>query len=76
VDSLDSTAANGDIGRAIAAGQYARTEVPGEIGEVLAGIKTGRISDQDITIAKFVGIGAQDLVATEVFLARLDVVSS
>ncbi len=44
VDSLDSTAANGDIGRAIAAGQYALTEVSGEIGEVLAGIKTGRIS--------------------------------
>jgi ornithine cyclodeaminase/alanine dehydrogenase-like protein (mu-crystallin family) len=76
VDSLDSTAANGDIGRAIAAGQYALTEVSGEIGEVLAGIKAGRISDQDITIAKFVGIGAQDLVAAEVSLARVDVVSS
>jgi len=76
VDSLDATAANGDVGRAIATGHYALTEVTGEIGEVLAGTTAGRISAQDITIAKFVGIGAQDLVAAEVSLARLGGVSS
>jgi ornithine cyclodeaminase len=76
VDSLDSTAANGDVGRAIRTGQYALDEVSGEIGEVLAGSKTGRISGLDITIAKFVGLGAQDLIAAEVSLNRLGVLSS
>ncbi len=76
VDSLESTATNGDIGRAIATGQYALSKVSGEIGAVLAGIKAGRISDHDITIAKFVGIGVQDLVAAEVSLSRLGVISS
>jgi len=71
VDSLDSTATNGDVGRAIRTGRYALDEVSGELGEVLAGSKAGRISDLDITIAKLVGIGAQDLVAAEVSLQRL-----
>jgi ornithine cyclodeaminase len=71
VDSLDSTATNGDVGRAINTGRYALDEVSGELGEVLAGSKAGRISDLDITIAKLVGIGAQDLVAAEVSLHRL-----
>jgi ornithine cyclodeaminase/alanine dehydrogenase-like protein (mu-crystallin family) len=71
VDSLDSTATNGDVGRAIRTGRYALDEVSGELGEVLAGSKAGRISDLDITIAKLVGIGAQDLVAAEVSLHRL-----
>ena len=71
VDSLDSTAANGDVRRAIDTGGYALDEVSGELGEVLAGSKAGRASDLDITIAKLVGIGAQDLVAAEVSLQRL-----
>jgi ornithine cyclodeaminase/alanine dehydrogenase-like protein (mu-crystallin family) len=71
VDSLDSTAANGDVARAIQTGEYALDEVSGELGEVLAGSKSGRISELDITIVKLVGIGAQDLVAAEVSLQRL-----
>ena len=71
VDSLEASAANGDVARAIQAGGYALDQVSGEIGEVLAGSKPGRVSSRDITIAKFVGIGAQDLVAAEASLARL-----
>jgi ornithine cyclodeaminase/mu-crystallin family protein len=52
-------------------GAYAAARVAGEIGEVLAGTKPGRVSSRDITIAKSVGLGAQDLVAAETSLARL-----
>ena len=72
VDSREANAANGDIGRAIQADEYSVDQVSGEIGEVLAGTKPGRLSARDITIAKFVGIGAQDLVAAEVSLAHLE----
>lgn len=73
VDCLEANASNGDVGAAIRAGAYASGLVAGEIGEVLAGRKPGRISPRDITVAKFVGIGAQDLVATATSLARLGV---
>ena len=71
VDSLGTNAANGDVYRAIQGGEYTLDDVSGEIGEVLSGKKHGRTSSYDITIAKFVGIGAQDLVAAETVLERL-----
>lgn len=71
VDSLETTAANGDVHRAMQNGEYSLRDVAGEIGEVLSGSKPGRTSRRDITIAKFVGIGAQDLVAAERTLERL-----
>jgi len=71
VDELETTAANGDIHRAIAGGNYRLAEVAGELGDVLAGRQPGRRSARDITIAKLVGIGAQDLAAATSALARL-----
>jgi ornithine cyclodeaminase len=71
VDARDTAAANGDVHRAIQAGRYSIDEVAGELGEVITGTTAGRTSDDDITIAKLVGIGAQDLVAAEVTLAKL-----
>jgi ornithine cyclodeaminase/alanine dehydrogenase-like protein (mu-crystallin family) len=65
------TEANGDVHRAIRSGRYSIEEVAGELGEVISGRTAGRRSDDDITIATFVGIGAQDLVAAEVTLAKL-----
>ncbi|HYO03473.1 MAG TPA: hypothetical protein VET27_17035 [Mycobacterium sp.] len=71
VDARETTAANGDVHRAIHAGRYSLEDLSGELGEVICGQTAGRTSDADITIAKLVGIGAQDLVAAEVTVARL-----
>jgi ornithine cyclodeaminase/alanine dehydrogenase-like protein (mu-crystallin family) len=71
VDSVATTVANGDIYRAIQGGAYSANDLMGEIGEILDGSKPGRHSDTDITIAKLVGIGAQDLVAAELALTML-----
>ena len=73
VDSLEAAEGNGDVGRALRSGDYAISDVAGELGEVLAGTKNGRCSPTDITIAKLVGLGAQDLVAAEVSLERLHI---
>jgi ornithine cyclodeaminase len=73
VDARETAAANGDVHRAIRAGRYSIEELSGELGEVISGQTAGRTSDNDITIAKFVGLGAQDLVAAEVTLARLSI---
>jgi ornithine cyclodeaminase/alanine dehydrogenase-like protein (mu-crystallin family) len=71
VDASDTAAANGCIHRAIRDGGYAQKELAGEIGDVIADRILGRMSPDDITIAKFVGIGAQDLVAAETAVALM-----
>ena len=71
VDDRDTAEANGDVHRAIRAGRYTIDEISGELGEVISGQAAGRTADDDITVAKLVGIGAQDLVAAEVALAQL-----
>jgi ornithine cyclodeaminase/alanine dehydrogenase-like protein (mu-crystallin family) len=73
VDELKTSAANGDIHRALQEGAYTLEEVIGEIGEVLAGKHLGRTTSADITLAKFVGIGVQDLAAAEVSLKHLGI---
>lgn len=75
VDSLSTTVANGDVHRAINGGQYAIADIAGELGDVLSGKRPGRTSEAEITVAKFVGIGAQDLVAAETTLAKLGILS-
>ncbi len=72
VDSLSTAAANGDVHRAVSAGEYQLGHIRGEIGDVLAGRIPGRQSVDDITIAKFVGLGVQDLVAAEVSLHKIN----
>ncbi len=71
-DSRETTAANGDVHRAISDGEYTIDDLAGEIGEVLSRTKPGRIFETDITVAKLVGIGAQDLAAVETTLEKLD----
>jgi len=75
VDSIEVTAAHGDVARAISRDEYELQQLAGEIGEVLAGSKVARLSKEDITVAKFVGIGPQDLVAAEVSLDRLGILT-
>jgi ornithine cyclodeaminase/alanine dehydrogenase-like protein (mu-crystallin family) len=70
VDSFDAAAANGDVCRAIENGGYALTDLAGEIGQVLTGSVAGRSAPEDITIAKLVGIGAQDVVAATIAVDR------
>ncbi len=76
VDSRAASSASGDVHRAMRDGAYSAEDLAGEIGEILNGSKIGRRSDSDITIAKLVGLGAQDLIAAEVALATLNLATS
>jgi len=73
VDSLESNANNGDVFRHLSRRGIVLEQVHGEIGGVLSGELDGRRTEHEITIAKFVGLGVQDLVAAEVTLAKLGV---
>ena len=71
VDQRASSLENGDVARAVLAGAKPNELIEAEIGEVLSGRALGRRSPEDITLAKFVGIGAQDLLAAERVLELL-----
>lgn len=63
VDSLKpSSAETGDIIKPVKMKLFREDHILGEIGEVIAGKKTGRTSDYDITVFKSVGVAIQDLV--------------
>ncbi len=66
VDSLESNSKQGEICRWIECGAITAEQVHGELGQVLAGRRT----PSEITVAKFVGLRVQDLVAAEVALDR------
>ena len=71
VDSITENLGKGDVQRAIQSGQFAATRLAGELGDILSGRLIGRTSEADITIAKLIGIGAQDLVAAETALEKI-----
>jgi ornithine cyclodeaminase/alanine dehydrogenase-like protein (mu-crystallin family) len=75
VDSLESTRLYGDVARHLAQGAIQSNQVHGELSSALSGKLAGRTNDDEITIAKFVGLGVQDLAAAEVSLVKLELLS-
>lgn len=59
-DSLEQCLRLGEIHHAIEAGVFDKADVYGELGEIAAGMKPGRESDDEITIADLTGVGVQD----------------
>ncbi|MFE7530330.1 ornithine cyclodeaminase family protein [Kitasatospora sp. NPDC057542] len=72
VDSRELALRHGDIHAAITRGEVTGERIDGEIGDVLAGRIPGRRTPDDITVAKLIGIGPQDLAAAETALALLE----
>ena len=63
VDILDQCASSGDLHHAIRAGAVSRSEVHAELGEVVAGKKPGRASQEEIIIFDSTGMALQDVAA-------------
>jgi ornithine cyclodeaminase/alanine dehydrogenase-like protein (mu-crystallin family) len=60
----------GDLLIPISEGDFSPDQIRGEIGDVVAGRSTGRLSDAEITIYKSLGNVTQDLVAAELVYRR------
>jgi ornithine cyclodeaminase len=60
VDRYGQCAAFGELKHALDAGLLTRHDVHGELGEIVAGRKSGRTSEAQITIADLTGVGFQD----------------
>ena len=53
----------GDLHHAIDAGVMSRGEVHAELGQVIAGVKSGRTTDEEITVFDSSGTALQDVAA-------------
>ena len=60
VDRLTQCAAFGELRHALDAGLFRADRVHAELGEIVAGVKPGRTSAEQITIADLTGVGFQD----------------
>ena len=63
VDILDQCASSGDLHHAIRAGAVSRSEVHAELGEVVAGKRPGRVSQEETIIFDSTGMALQDVAA-------------
>jgi alanine dehydrogenase len=63
VDSLEQCAEIGDLHHALIAGAVTRDHVQATLAEIVAGLKTGRRDDSEITLFDGTGLGLQDVAA-------------
>ena len=73
LSALRLPAAREEAGELILArqeGLISESHIHAELGEILAGLKAGRQSEEEITLFKSVGIANQDLSAAHAVLAR------
>jgi ornithine cyclodeaminase/alanine dehydrogenase-like protein (mu-crystallin family) len=68
VDRLTQCASFGELRHALDAGLFHADRVHGELGEVVAGLKPGRTSPSQLTIADLTGVGFQDTAIASVYL--------
>jgi len=62
VDMLEQCAAIGELHHAIDAGLITEKDVHAELGEVIAGVKSGRTSSEEIIVFDSTGMALQDVV--------------
>lgn len=62
VDDLEQSIHSGEINVPVSRGILYPSEVYGELGEIIAGIKPGRVSDEEITVFDSTGLAIQDVI--------------
>ena len=73
VDILEQAASSGELQHALATGVLAREDVHAELGQIVAGTRPGRTSDDEIFVFDGTGTALQDIAAARLLLdeARL-----
>ena len=62
-DSLEQSCAIGDTHHAIAKGLMRKENIYAELGEIVAGKKSGRMTDNEIIVFDSTGMATEDAVA-------------
>lgn len=69
-DSIPQCLRHGEIHHAVERGAIVKEKISAEIGEITAGLKPGRQSDQEIIVADLTGVGVQDVAAATLVYER------
>jgi ectoine utilization protein EutC len=69
-DSLAQCLRLGEIHHAVDRGAITKDKVHGELGEITAGLKPGRTSDDEIIVCDLTGVGVQDVAAAALVMER------
>jgi alanine dehydrogenase len=70
VDVLSQCAAFGDLHHALDAGVMTQSDVYAELGDIVAGQKPGRVSDNEVIVFDSTGMALQDAAAAALVLER------
>lgn len=70
VDILEQAADSGDLQHALAVGLMRREDVHAELGQVVAGVRPGRSSDDETFVFDGTGTALQDVAAATLLLAE------
>ncbi|TGC07922.1 alanine dehydrogenase [Methanolobus halotolerans] len=65
VDDIVQASHSGEVNVPISTGVFYEADIYAELGEVVAGIKPGRESDEEVTIFDSTGLAIQDLVTAD-----------
>jgi alanine dehydrogenase len=71
-DILEQCAVMGDLHHALDAGVVTRADVHAELGEIVAGRKAGRESEEEITIFDSTGMALQDVAAAAILYEKAE----
>jgi ectoine utilization protein EutC len=69
-DSLPQCLRLGEIHHAVEQGAINKEKVSAELGEIAAGLKAGRTSDQELIVCDLTGVGVQDVAAASLVMER------
>jgi L-alanine dehydrogenase (EC 1.4.1.1) len=72
VDDLEQASHSGEINVPLRKGIISLSDVKGEIGEVVAGRKPGRTSDQEITVYDSTGLSILDVATGELVMRKAE----
>jgi alanine dehydrogenase len=70
VDDMDQSATIGDLHHAIDGGVLTRADVRATLGELVAGVKPGRLHDDEIIVFDSTGVAIEDVAAASVVFER------
>jgi ornithine cyclodeaminase len=69
-DSVPQCLRLGEIHHAVASGTIPKDKIYAEFGEITAGLKPGRTSDEEIIVCDLTGVGVQDVAAASLVMER------
>lgn len=70
VDDTEQCASMGDLHHAIEAGVVTRDDVRATLAEVVAGVKRGRLRDEEIVVFDSTGVAIEDVAAASIVFER------